>query len=58
MKTLTLNNARKILGKDALNVSDEELEKDIETAELLKDLFFKNLKIQRKNTSINPPNVP
>lgn len=58
MNTLTLKSARKLLGKDAQNVSDEELEKDIETAQLLKDLFFKNLKNQRKNTGINPPNVP
>ena len=40
MLTLTLKQARKILGKDAQNVSDAVLESDIQTATLLKDLFF------------------
>ena len=43
MNTLTLKSARKILGKSANGVSDEKLQKDIETATLLKDFFFENL---------------
>ena len=38
--TMTIKEARKILGKQAQGVSDEMLEKDIEIAELLKNLFF------------------
>lgn len=58
MNTLTLKNARKILGKDAQNVSDEDLEKDIETATLLKNLFFDNFMNKRKKTGNSIPNVP
>jgi hypothetical protein len=45
---MTLNQARKILGKEAKGVSDEELSRDIETAMLLKDLFFNKLTKDRK----------
>lgn len=37
---LTLTHARKILGKLAESVSNEELEREIEMAELLKSLYF------------------
>lgn len=37
---MTLDEARKILGYDATNVTDEVLQKEIETAELLKNIFF------------------
>lgn len=46
---MTLKDARKILGKEAENLTDEELEKTIESATLLKDLFFDNyIKGQQK----------
>ncbi len=38
--SITLKQARKLLGKIAENISDEELEKDIKTAELLKAIYF------------------
>lgn len=40
MDTLTIKQARRVLGKDAHGVSDTDLMRDIETANLLKDLFF------------------
>lgn len=39
---LTLIHARKILGKLAENVSDEEISMEIKVAELLKTLYFNN----------------
>lgn len=42
-KKLTINQARRFLGKNAKGISDEELEKDIEIAELLKNLFFSSV---------------
>ncbi|MGI5828421.1 MAG: hypothetical protein ACOX6V_05375 [Patescibacteria group bacterium] len=40
MDTLTIKQARRVLGKDSQGVSDADLMRDIETATLLKDLFF------------------
>lgn len=40
MAALTVNRARKILGKTAAGLSDDEIEKDIKLAEILKHLFF------------------
>ncbi len=37
---MTINNARKLLGKLADEVSDEELVKEIKAAELLKTMYF------------------
>jgi hypothetical protein len=48
---VTLKEARKILGNEANNVSDEELKDDIETAELFKELLFNNL-TQDKDKSL------
>lgn len=42
MDTLTIKQARRILGKDAQGATDTDLERDIETATFLKDLFFDN----------------
>lgn len=50
MNTLTLKSARKLLGKTVENVSDEELQKDIDTATLLKDFFFDAYLKDRKKT--------
>ncbi len=58
MNSLTVKKARKILGADASNVSDEQLEKDIETAALIKDLFFHKLAKDHNKTSFTSPNVP
>jgi len=37
---MNLNQARSILGEEGMRSSNEELKKDIEIAELLKDIFF------------------
>ena len=37
---MTVDQARKILGKTAENMTDLEIEEDIKTATLFKDLFF------------------
>ena len=50
MNTLTLKGARKILGKSANGVSDEQLQKDIDAATLLKDFFFDTYLKDRKKT--------
>jgi hypothetical protein len=46
-RPMTLTQARKILGKTAKDVSDEELQDNIDTAELLKEIFF-SLKTSKK----------
>lgn len=38
---MTLISARKLLGKDCEKLSDVELQKHVEVAELLKEVFFK-----------------
>ncbi len=58
---LTVKKARRFLGEDAKGISDEELVKDIEIAELLKNLFFCSIIESSKasKTSIQSfPNVP
>ncbi len=58
---MTIKQAKKILGKLAKGISDEELKKDIETAELLKNLFYykiTSLTGTTKSTSKPIPNVP
>lgn len=50
--------ARKLLGKDAENVSDFELQQDIETAELLKDIFFDQQTIKTIKPIQISPKVP
>jgi len=40
---MTVNEAKKILGREAKNLSDDEVRSDIETAILFKDLLFNNL---------------
>jgi hypothetical protein len=37
---MTPSQARRVLGKEVQNVSDEDLEQDIQAAELLKNFFF------------------
>lgn len=37
---MTLKDAKKILGNNAMNSTDEQVEVDIETAEMLKNMFF------------------
>jgi|GEM_PF-1566589 len=58
---MTINEARKILGKDSQGLSDEEILRDIEAAELLKNLFFALLpafKNRFKKPSNKIPNMP
>jgi len=45
---LTAEEARKILGADSANISDADIQKDIDTAELLKNIFFSMLR-KKKN---------
>lgn len=40
MASLSINQARRVLGKDAHGVSDSDLEQFVETATLLSDIFF------------------
>lgn len=37
---MTIKEARKILGKLAIGISDEELLYDVESAKMLKNMFF------------------
>lgn len=37
---LTVLGARKVLGKQSDTMSDEEIQKDVDVATLLKDIFF------------------
>lgn len=59
---MTLKEARKVLGKLAVGISDEALLGDIETAEMLRNLFFNNLikerDIKPKTTGLNSLKVP
>ena len=55
---MTIKEARRILGKEAIDVLDEDIEKDIEAATLFKDLFFNQLLKNRKQASKARPNVP
>lgn len=51
---LTIKEARKILGKLADTISDKELEKEIDSAALLKDIFFSvYLRGKKQNKVIN-----
>jgi hypothetical protein len=45
---MTTEEARKILGDESTNVSDEDLQKEIEAAELLKNIFFSMLHKKRE----------
>ena len=47
---MTIKEARKILGSLATNLSDSEIEQDIKTAEILKNLFF-SFQIKSNNTN-------
>ncbi len=40
---LSVRNARKILGDESKDLTDEEIEVDIEVASLLKEFFFQSL---------------
>jgi hypothetical protein len=57
-KTMTIKQARKIIGVLSDNISDDEIERDIEAATLLKDLFFEKLKKTHKKGVVALPNVP
>ena len=45
---MTTKEARKLLGTEADNISDEQLQKEIDTANLFKNAFFDYLR-NRKN---------
>lgn len=47
MATLSVNQARRILGKDVNGASDVDVESIIETATLLRDIFFNQLSKSR-----------
>ena len=62
MAKLTLDRARKILGKLAEGISDEQISNDIRAAELLKNIFFDQLHTDMAKRSLDastePHNVP
>lgn len=45
---MTVKEARRLLGKEVADATDVELQSDIETAELLKNLFFDHIVANRK----------
>ena len=47
---MTINEARKILGILGNECSDDQIEADIRSAELLKNIFF-NLQTRKENSS-------
>ena len=56
---MTVKEARKIIGKDAENLSDQEVVRDIEVAEFLKNLFFTKLLNKKNKIAGNViPNMP
>lgn len=54
MKTLTINQARRLLGKDAQGVSDAELERDIEAAALFFNYYIDFQTKNRKTLAKTP----
>lgn len=52
---MKIKEARKILGKWSLGVSDSEIENDIATAEILKNLFFNQTFKTSSHSSLNVP---
>lgn len=54
MKTLTINQARRVLGKDAQDVSDAELERDIEAAALFFNYYIDFRTKNRKTLAKTP----
>ena len=56
MTELTIKRARKILGKLAEGLTDSDLEREIDTAKLLKNIFF-NIYAKRRNNNYNGNNT-
>lgn len=40
---MTVKKARELLGEEAEKITDEEIERDIETAKLFKNIFFEKI---------------
>lgn len=57
-KSFSIKKARRILGTAAKDISDEQIQKEIDAATLLKDLFFNNLLKDKKKPSQTLSNVP
>lgn len=57
---MTVKQARRILGKEAKTLSDDELLVDISSAQFLKDLFFSHLQTENTLTKLakQPLDVP
>jgi hypothetical protein len=53
MAKLTIKRARKILGNQAKQVSDDEIARDIQVAELLKNIFFNKMRSNLKDLPNN-----
>jgi hypothetical protein len=58
MKKYTIRKARRILGKSANGISDEQIQKDIDVAIILKEMFFDMQMRAKKKSSQTAPNVP
>lgn len=57
-QTLTVKQARKILGIGAKSLSDKEIGREIQLAILLKELFFSQLLISPRYSSKEIQNMP
>jgi len=55
---MTIKQARKILGVKSKSLSDKEIEARIQTATLLKDMFFGFMTKKPNKTSLKPSKVP
>jgi hypothetical protein len=49
---MTIKEARKVLGVTALTLTDEQVQADINTAELLKNIFFDTFKSGKASRDI------
>ena len=52
---MTLKEAKKILGKEIIKCSDDEILEDIEMASLFKDLFFRKFTETSNNLNCTSP---
>ena len=54
---MTIKEARKILGKAGIGMSDSEVEREITIATLLKDIFFKLVSEKKHRNHKQPVNL-
>lgn len=49
---LTIKQARKVLGKSSVNLSDEQLQKELEVASFLSELLFEKYFLQKGTSKV------